>query len=60
MPWRHLLVLTLALMSLSACVVEPGGYGRGGGYGQWSGGYHNQGNDHGPRDYGRRTWRQDR
>lgn len=56
MPWRRLLVLTFAVLSLSACVVEP--YGRGGGgRGQWSGGYHNSGNDHGPRDYGRRTWR---
>ena len=58
MPWRRLLVLTLAVMSLSACVVGP--YGRGGDRGEWRGGYHNSGNDHGPRDYGRRTWRQDR
>ena len=59
MPWRRLLVLTLLAMSLSACVVAP--YGRGGGdRGQWSSGYNNQGNDYGPRDYGRRAWRQDR
>jgi hypothetical protein len=54
MPWYRLLTLALVLATLSACVVQPYGRGRG----EWSGGYHNDGHDYGPRDYGRRTWRE--
>lgn len=57
MPWRPLLVLNLAVLSLSACVVAPCGRG---GYGQWHGGCHNDGNNHARATTRRRTWRQDR
>jgi hypothetical protein len=60
MKIRFLIVLALTVLSVSACVVEPGGY-RGGGYhGGYGGGY---GGGHGDflgnrdRDYGRRVWR---
>jgi hypothetical protein len=44
-----LVVLAGILLAVSACVVEPYGGGRGGGY--YGGGY-------GGRDYGQRVWRQ--
>jgi hypothetical protein len=49
MKLRLVIVLACTLLGLSACVVEPYGYGGGGGGGYYYGGGHS--------DYGRRVWR---
>ena len=48
MKLRMLIFLTCALLAVSACVIEPYGYGGGDHYGGHSEGHH---------DYGRRVWR---
>jgi hypothetical protein len=50
MNLRLVIVLACTLLGLSACVIEPYGFGYGsGGAGEYSGGSH--------RDDGHRTWR---
>lgn len=49
MTLRLVIVLACALLGLSACVVEPYGYGYGGGGGEYYGGGHHDDNH--------RTWR---
>lgn len=48
MTLRLVIVLACALLGLSACVIEPYGYGYGGGGDYYGGGHH---------DDGHRTWR---
>jgi hypothetical protein len=52
MKLRLLIALVCTLLAVSACIVEPFGYG---GRGDFRGGYHG---DHDGHDYGRRVWRE--